>query len=657
MTVRFDHRQPEAARPRDALLPGRARHDLDQRKSGWRKRGTAERLTFAPCRAPPHPGALCKNDTGMAQDRGGVGPFEVPGYRDVSQIGRGASSAVYKGYDPELSRWVAIKVLLTDDPDDPARKRFKREGEITANLGKHPHIVQVLGTGFTSSGSPYVVMELFEQGSIGDRLRASGAFTVEETLDIGEKIADAVSAAHRAGVLHRDIKPQNILLSEYGPALGDFGIARTSANLEWSQSLDQLTPMHAAPEVLLGGTSTVQSDLYALGSTLYAMLAGRPPFAGPASEAPLRYQVRVVQDPVPPIPRADLPPQVIEAIERALAKSPGDRYHSAADFRDALLSCQHHGAGAMAEATIAPHGPGAPTLVGDTMIPDDPPTAPEPASPALAHLAQRPPVVAPGPDTSDETVTRSGLGTSAPPGAAASSGHATVPGEPLTASTMFSGPPGLLGRADASNSAGLAAAGTPTSAAPVPAVPPPGVRAREQVSTGPPHGDEDAHTIQRPISTLDPPSSDHHANVNGGRRRRLLLLSTAVVVLVIVGVGALFLLGKPATPTLPIKKEYTYTTTDTDKPGGLVLVASANGAALEWSDTTGGRMEFLVYEISPVAGSKIVGVTPPGETTFSLPGIDPSSTQDCFEVRARIDTRTLGAPAQWCPRGESVSGS
>ena len=91
-------------------------------------------------------------------------------------------------------------------------------------------------------------MELFEQGSIGDRPGASGAFTVDETLEIGEKIADAAAAAYWAGVSHRDIKPQNILLSEYGPACGDFGIARTSANLEWSQSLDQLTPRHAAPE-------------------------------------------------------------------------------------------------------------------------------------------------------------------------------------------------------------------------------------------------------------------------------------------------------------------------------------------------------------------------------------------------------------------------
>jgi serine/threonine protein kinase len=266
---------------------------------------------------------------------------KISGYRDLAQIGRGASSVVYRGFDPELNRWVAIKVLLTDNPDDPARRRFKREGEITANLGKHPHIVQVLSTGFTSDQCPYVVMEYFEEGSIGDRLRTKGAFDVTETVVIGDKIADAVAAAHKAGILHRDIKPQNILLSEYGPALADFGIARTSTNLEWSMSLDQLTPMHSPPETLSGGTSTAQSDIYSLGSTLYTMLAGRAPFAGAIGESPLRYQVRVLQDPVPPIPRADLGPGLPEVLNRALAKNPADRFESAVQFRDALRRVYH----------------------------------------------------------------------------------------------------------------------------------------------------------------------------------------------------------------------------------------------------------------------------------------------------------------------------
>lgn len=562
---------------------------------------------------------LCKNDFRMAKDRVGDRPLEVQGYRDVSQIGRGASSTVYKGYDPELSRWVAIKVLLTDDPDDPARKRFRREGEITANLGKHPHIVQVLGTGFTASGCPFVVMELFEQGSIGDRLKSSGAFTVDETLDIGEKIADAVSAAHRAGVLHRDIKPQNILLSEYGPALGDFGIARTSANLEWSQSLEQLTPMHAAPEILLGGTSTVQSDIYALGSTLYAMLAGRPPFAGTPGEAPLRYQVRVVQEPVPPIPRADLSSSVVEAIERALAKNPADRYRSAGELQEVLRECQRPGAA----PSVEPRSQVAPTDLAD------PPTlAPSQAhsTPGGRPLSQPNPSASAAAPGTDETATRSSGGTRASPPSHSTASPATTPADSEDRSR----------RTDAV----AASEGRVTPLGDMPAA-----------------GDSEEPTVHRPISTLATPAISNAPDDGLKRRRRNLLVGAGVAAAIVAaGLGALFVFGRSAPPKIPVKREYTITTANVDKPTDLKLVPNGSGATLEWSDPTNGRSEFLVYEIGPT-GSKIAGVTPAGTSRFHLPDVKPASTQDCFEVRARINRHTVGAPAQWCPSGESVSGS
>src|ERR1700691_985007 len=107
----------------------------------------------------------------MSSSSSGGAPLEIAGLRDLTVIGRGASSTVYRGHDEELNRAVAVKVLLIDDPGDPARKRFQREREITANLGKHPYIVQVLGTGFASDGRPYMVMELFERGSVADRIR------------------------------------------------------------------------------------------------------------------------------------------------------------------------------------------------------------------------------------------------------------------------------------------------------------------------------------------------------------------------------------------------------------------------------------------------------------------------------------------------------
>jgi serine/threonine protein kinase len=328
----------------------------------------------------------------------------IPGFRDISAIGRTPSSAVYQAFDTELGRPVAIKVLLADNPDDPARRRFKREREITANLGRHPHIVQVLGAGFTPNGLPYVVMELFEQGSVAERMRAAGPFPVADAVDIGAKVADAVAAAHRAGILHRDIKPENILLSEYGPALADFGIARTVANLDWSQSLEQLTPRHAPPEILIGEQPTPQADIYSLGSTLYTMLAGRSPFAGPADEAPLRYQRRVLQDPVPALVRTDVPADLRWILDVALAKDPAQRFGSAEEMRDALKAVGVSAVGASAAGAAPADDDGAtrpwagrrPAESGAGASSDTAVTSPTPTTPALrSSEAQAPDLPAP----------------------------------------------------------------------------------------------------------------------------------------------------------------------------------------------------------------------------------------------------------------------
>jgi len=264
------------------------------------------------------------------------GQIGISGYGEFQMIGRGASSVVYRAWDEELSRNVAIKVLLEDSTDDPARKRFRREGTITANLGKHPHIVQVHATGFTDDDLPFVVMEYYEKGSIADRLAASGPFSLAETREIGMRIAEALEAAHRAGIVHRDVKPRNILMSEYGPALADFGIARSVTSLEWSSTLVQFTPMHAAPEILDGEVPTVQADIYGLGSTLYTMLNGKPPFAGPDGESLVRFHRRLLEQQMPELLRSDVPAEFEEVLSQALAKDPADRFRSAREMRDAL---------------------------------------------------------------------------------------------------------------------------------------------------------------------------------------------------------------------------------------------------------------------------------------------------------------------------------
>ncbi len=297
-------------------------------------------ILFCRVRFPaiPIPSSLCEDRVDMTRRRSQGSSLEIDGYSQCEMVGRGATSAVYKAWDDELNRWVAIKVLLEDSPGDPARKRFRRERTITANLGKHPHIVQILDTGFTDDGLPFVVMEFYERGSVADQIERDGPLSVSQTLDIGVKVAEALGAAHSAGILHRDVKPRNILLSEYGPALADFGIARSATNLEWSTTLAQFTPMHAAPEVLDGDSPTTQSDIYSLGSSLYTMLAGKAPFAGPDGESLVRFHLRVVEQPVPELLRSDIPTELFAALQKSLAKEPIERFKSAKEFRDTLAA-------------------------------------------------------------------------------------------------------------------------------------------------------------------------------------------------------------------------------------------------------------------------------------------------------------------------------
>lgn len=268
---------------------------------------------------------------------GGQLTVTVQGYRDLERIGSGASSVVYRALQVEFDRTVALKVLNADDADDPARKRFAREKTIIGRLGSHPHVVQVFEAAFTADGRPYVAMQLYD-GSAQDRLAAVGSFAVDEAIEIMAAIAGAAQAAHDLGVLHRDIKPQNVLLSRYGPGLADFGIARSAASLDQSLTLASLTPWHAAPEAFDDAEMpTVQGDVWSLGSTLYTLLAGRPPFAGSASESILKYQVRVAREPLPHIPRDGIVPELKSLLESAMAKDPGDRPATAAEFRSALL--------------------------------------------------------------------------------------------------------------------------------------------------------------------------------------------------------------------------------------------------------------------------------------------------------------------------------
>ena len=207
---------------------------------------------------------------------------EALGYRILRQVGHGGFAVVYQAYQERLDRQVALKVLSVDRVDQRTMRRFQRELQLTSRLTGHPNVVTVFDTGMTRSGKPYIAMDLFQDGSLRHRLTREGPFPVADVLRIGVKMAGALAAVHAAGVLHGDVKPQNILISRYGePALADFGIARVVDSAEVSAMGQAFTPLHAAPEILNGRPQSVVSDVYSLGSTLYQLLAGRPAFHNP----------------------------------------------------------------------------------------------------------------------------------------------------------------------------------------------------------------------------------------------------------------------------------------------------------------------------------------------------------------------------------------
>jgi eukaryotic-like serine/threonine-protein kinase len=268
--------------------------------------------------------------------------IHLPGYDDFVLVARGGDSVVYRARQAGLDRPVAVKVLSAAGGPDGAAARaawFRREVEITVRLGRaHPHIVTVLDTQVTDDGRPCIVMEYHDLGSTHDRLRAHGPFGVGEVVAAGIAVADALAYAHGEGVLHRDVKPQNVLLLPTSYVLADFGLARP-VDAGYSSSLERFSYRHASPQVLDGQAPTVADDVYSLGSTLFTLLDGRPPFAvdDPDADSALAYLRRVRSEPARRI-RPAAPEELVAIIGCCLAKRPQDRYPDAAGLRDALTA-------------------------------------------------------------------------------------------------------------------------------------------------------------------------------------------------------------------------------------------------------------------------------------------------------------------------------
>lgn len=266
----------------------------------------------------------------------------IEGFEGAVEVGRGGFAVVYRARQPALNRQVAIKVLAPADTTN--QRRFEREGWAMGTLSGHPNIVNVLETGITSAGQPYIVMTYLAHGSLADRVGGEGALPWPEVCRIGVKLAGALEAAHRSGTLHRDVKPENVLLSDYGePLLSDFGIARVEGHAATTEAGLTASVAHAAPELLDGDQPSVACDVYALGSTLFTLLSGRAPFARREGEQLVGQAMRIATEPVDDLRPRGVPSALCRVVEQAMAKDPAERQPSALELGRQLQEAQRQG--------------------------------------------------------------------------------------------------------------------------------------------------------------------------------------------------------------------------------------------------------------------------------------------------------------------------
>ncbi|UVS82036.1 serine/threonine-protein kinase [Actinokineospora sp. UTMC 2448] len=260
----------------------------------------------------------------------------VPGLAFVRPLGQGGFGTVHLARQHRLDRDVAVKLdnrVLTTERD---QARFLREARAAARLSGHPNVVNVYDAGVAEDGRPYIVMELCTGGSLADVLRERGPLPVDEVVEMGARLADALARMHAAGILHRDIKPANILVNAFGAVkLADFGLAAIlDAHAESTVTVGALSPHYAAPEVFAHAAPSPAGDLYSLAATLYTLIAGSIPRTIPWPADSLDQLVGALNAPVPPIPHA--PPAVNAALLGALAADPAARTDSAERLRDEL---------------------------------------------------------------------------------------------------------------------------------------------------------------------------------------------------------------------------------------------------------------------------------------------------------------------------------
>ena len=268
-----------------------------------------------------------------------LGPYQL-----LEQLGEGGAGVVYRARDVRDGQEIALKLLLR--PTAQRMGRFQLEAETLAKL-RHPNVVPVRDYGIAGDGRPYLVLELIQGHTLQERLDTTGPLRPQEAVEVALQLAAALSAAHGREILHRDVKPENVLLraSDGVAILGDFGLAK-----DLGSQLDRLTqtgtimgtPGYLAPEQLgHSGEHSPALDVYGVGATLYAMLTGGPPVTG--SSALEAFQATLSQAPIPPSRLVPLPPGLEAICLRCLAKDPAERYPNALALLDALEALETGG--------------------------------------------------------------------------------------------------------------------------------------------------------------------------------------------------------------------------------------------------------------------------------------------------------------------------
>jgi serine/threonine-protein kinase len=315
-----------ARRPRRRKV---AREDKEKEATAAESSTTSDSASHAPARP-----------TGTMVVRNGNGPPAALGrYQIIKELGRGAMGVVYLGKDPTIQRHVAIKTMRLDEIDNEEelkqfRDRFFREAESTGRLS-HPNIVTVYDAG-EQEGLAYIAMEYLEGAMLSNYCQKTTLLPAKQTLQIVAAVADALDYAHSQGVVHRDVKPPNIMiLKQRLVKVMDFGIAKMASASKTQASMILGTPRYMSPEQATGKDVDGRSDVFSLGIVLFELLSGEKPFNAENMPA---LVMRIAKSPHPPLLkyRRDLPTRVQSILDRALQKEISNRYRHAGDMAEDL---------------------------------------------------------------------------------------------------------------------------------------------------------------------------------------------------------------------------------------------------------------------------------------------------------------------------------